>query len=184
MGKDKTEDTIRDSVIRSLYGKIGKVGSLRGKESSPAFDVDLSWGGGSCRAEGALEYQLPSGLRLSHKNDILITLSDFHQVAVEIKVLSNVTDQFKCRSYDAMHLKPTLGDGVFTILVYVRPPAASLTTKRAKAIAYAFDRFIGIEIKGPDYAAAVQSATERIAAEISGILQGRAEKKQKPPTLS
>jgi hypothetical protein len=46
-------------------------------------------------------------------------------LGLELKHLSAVTDQFKCRSYDVLHLKQTLGTKLCAIMVYLHVPGAN-----------------------------------------------------------
>ena len=54
-----------------------------------------------------------------------------------------MTDQFKSRSYDMLHIKNTYGDKVLGILVYVKADTG-ISIDHAKAICYPFDLFVGI----------------------------------------
>ena len=73
----------------------------------------------------------------------LIALSGERYVAIEIKFMSSVTDQFKARSYDMMHLKQEFSGRVSGIMVYVHAPGSGISIERARLISYAFDHFFG-----------------------------------------
>lgn len=118
---------------------------MEGEGEMARFRVKASLGGGTCSAEGALTYVLPSGLRLEHRSDILLSLPTGKHVALEMKFQSAVTDQFKARSYDMLHLKQALGTLVVGIMVYVHMPGKGIRTERARAISYPFDYFFGLE---------------------------------------
>jgi hypothetical protein len=116
--------------------------------ANPArFAIKASLGGGTCAAEGALTYVLPNGQKLTHKSDILLTLADGTHIGIELKYLSAVTDQFKTRSYDIIHLKQTFGERFCGMMIYVHVPGIGISLDRAKAICYLFDRFLGFELK-------------------------------------
>lgn len=148
MSPDRTEDDVRDLLMKVLYGCVGVEGSWRGEGRFASFDITGRLGSARCRAEGALGYKLPGGDTLSHKADILITATGgsvgeagTRYVALEVKHLSAVTDAFKGRAYDMLHLKQTFGTQLLGILVYVRA-LNGLSFTQAEKICYPYDRFI------------------------------------------
>lgn len=104
MAKQESEYIVRDLLFDALFEHLGQPGSREGKRQSARFKLQGDFGEGNCQTEGSLEYALPSGEELSHKNDILVSLSNGRYVAIEVKFLSAVTDQFKARSYDMLYL--------------------------------------------------------------------------------
>ena len=93
--------------------------------------------------EGPVYYRLPCGTEATHKSDILISEeASPKRVSVEIKYKSATTDQFKCRAYDAMHMKKEHADQILTVMVFARTNSG-ISLKRARAICYPFDRFFG-----------------------------------------
>ena len=66
-------------------------------------------------------------------------------MSVELKYRSAVTDQFKCRAYDASHMKQEYGDRILCIMLFVKTNSG-LSIRQAEKICYVFDRFIGIPV--------------------------------------
>ena len=97
--------------------------------------------------EGALEYTLPNNVLLSHKSDILITNKRKKYVSIEVKFKSAVTDQFKSRSYDMLHLKSKYSKNILGILIFVKVPGHGISIEKAKKISYPFDSFMGIDFQ-------------------------------------
>lgn len=94
-------------------------------------------------AEIRIPYRLPSGKELRHASDILVsTPSSAKQVSIEIKYRSAVTDQFKCRAYDAIHIKQQFGDKILTVMLFARDDSG-ISIEHAHDICYSFDRFYG-----------------------------------------
>jgi len=167
MAREETENLIRDILMRNLAERIGEPGTTRGEGKSARFTLKASIGVGTCRAEGILEYTLPNGLSLSHRSDIQIELAGGKYLALELKHLSAVTDQFKTRSYDMFHLKRVFGDRVCGIMIYLHVPGRGIGRERARAICYPFDHFWGIEVRDPTaFKAWVPAIVERIEAQV------------------
>ncbi|MBI4847497.1 MAG: hypothetical protein HY808_02830 [Nitrospirae bacterium] len=147
-----SEDNIRDLIMEVLYSQCGEKGSWSGAGKNSQFKIDKGNTVGECFAEKPLDYKLPNNLVLSHKSDILFRFnaksqSDNSQnkyISIEIKHLSSVTDQFKSRSFDMIHLKKTYGSQIYGIMVYVWAHKG-LSIPQAEKICYAFDFFFGIE---------------------------------------
>ena len=94
-------------------------------------------------SEGPIYYYLPCGKKATHKSDILVSQeASPKRVSVEIKYKSAVTDQFKCRAYDAMHMKKEHADQILTVMVFAKT-SSGISLERARAICYPFDRFFG-----------------------------------------
>ena len=107
----------------------------------------LTGGRYTIEAEGKLTYALPSGKRLSHASDILIHDSKTgRRVSVELKYRSAVTDQFKCRAYDAIHMKEQYGESLLTVMLFAKS-TAGISIKGAEAICHVFDRFYGVHVQ-------------------------------------
>ena len=93
--------------------------------------------------EGSIQYCLPSGRTMSHASDILAARTDSaKRVSIEIKYKSAVTDQFKARVYDAVHMKQAHGDTILTVLLFAKSDTG-ISIDRARDICYEFDRFYG-----------------------------------------
>lgn len=143
--REMTEDKVRDLLMQVLYDLIGEEGSWEGYGKGASFKLRGERGLYKCYAEKSLPYTLPSGYEMSHASDILIIDEARKKfVSIEIKHLSAVTDQFKCRSYDMSHMKSTYGDNLLGILVYVKEEAKGISPEHAKSICYPFDRFFAV----------------------------------------
>lgn len=140
-----SEDEIRDTIMSLLYYRIGQEDSWEGEGKTARFKLKGEYGETKCFAEEILEYDLPNGDSLSHKNDILFVSAGDERafISIEIKHRSAVTDQFKCRSYDMLHLKNTFEQRLLGIMLYVKAKGG-LTTEQARLICYPFDRFLSV----------------------------------------
>lgn len=144
-----TENDIRDDLMRCLFQQFGAPGSWSGAGPSAEFQVETASGvKARVRAEEKLQYSLPSDQVLSHGSDVLWTIDESSErpryISIEIKHASAVTDQFKCRSYDMLHLKKQFGDDLYGIMLFARV-GQGISLQRAKAICYSFDAFIGVD---------------------------------------
>jgi len=170
MPGEKSEYIVRDLLFKALFNHLGQPESIVGEGKSARFSLRRDLDTGSCQAEGSLEYTLPSGKTLSHKNDILIVLSGERYVAFEVKFLSSVTDQFKARSYDMMHLKQEFGGKVSGIMVYAHFPGKGISIEQAQLISYPFDHFFGFnaeELFAEDLFLPVIQAVKKFISETS-----------------
>lgn len=145
MAREETENLLRDLLLRALYERVGMPGSFEGEGKDARFRLEESSGGGTCRPEGSLDYTLPSEATLSHKSDILVSSADGKRIAIELVFLSSVTDHFKARSYDMLHLKQAYGSNLRGVMVYVHFPGAGIGIKAARAICYPYDEFHSAE---------------------------------------
>ena len=66
-------------------------------------------------------------------------------VSIELKYKSAVTDQFKCRSYDAMHMKNEYSSRMLCVMLFVKSNAG-VSIGQAEKICHPFDRFIGVPV--------------------------------------
>jgi len=139
-----TEDEIRDLLMHVLYHRVGAEGTWEGSGKTASFDLKDEFRGYKCFAERSLSYALPEGIEIEHTSDILISNEEKKRyVSIEIKHRSAVTDQFKCRSYDMIHLKKNYGSNLLGIMVYVKS-TTGISAKHAKFICYSFDHFFNI----------------------------------------
>ncbi len=139
-----TEDEIRDLLMQILYHRLGREGSWDGAGKTAMFVLRDDFPGYQCLAERGLSYQLPPGAKLTHRSDIMISNEELGKhVSIEIKHRSAVTDQFKCRSYDMIHMKSTLAGNLLGIIVYVKT-TTGISVEHARSICYSFDHFFGI----------------------------------------
>jgi hypothetical protein len=145
-----TEDGIRDELMRVLYKRIGVLGSWTGEGKGAAFQISRPTASGECAAEKALTYALPGGKRIGHCSDVLVTFhrptapSRTEYISIEIKHLSAVTDQFKCRSFDMLHLKKEFGPAIVGVMLFARG-GQGISLEQARAICYPFDHFTGVD---------------------------------------
>jgi hypothetical protein len=143
-GIGTTEDKIRDEVMKTLFYNLGEQGTWEGDGKSARFKLKSEFGNVECGAEKSLDYKLPDGGALSHASDILITdISKERYISIEIKHKSAVTDQFKCRSYDMIHMKNTYGSKLLGIMLFVKT-TQGISIEQAEKICYPFDYFFGI----------------------------------------
>jgi hypothetical protein len=139
------ESEVRDLLMQVLFHRLGKDGTWSGAGKLARFDLGEQYGGFKCFAEKSLMYTLPSDEKLSHCSDILISNTEKNRhISLEIKHRSAVTDQFKCRSYDIMHLKRTYGDNLLGVMVYVKT-TTGLSVRQARSICYSFDHFFSVD---------------------------------------
>ncbi len=140
-----TEADIRDQIMRVLHYRLGKLGSWADSGQNLYFELCGELSGYRCSAEGRLSY-LVGGSEISHASDILISSDERgRSVSIEIKHRSAVTDQFKARSYDMIHLKEQYGDDLLGVMVYVKSPGTGISADRAEAICYPFDYFMSVK---------------------------------------
>lgn len=114
-------------------------------------------------AEGRLPYKLPDGSTIHHASDILITTETGKLISIELKYKSAVTDQFKCRAYDAMHMKKEYRDGIVGIMLFVKSKSG-VSIEQARRLSYPFDLFIGLkesEIGNPGFVDQLVSAVSK-----------------------
>ncbi len=149
MAPDQYEDSLRDFLVAILFMRFGEEGTMEGEGKCTKFRIRKALGGGTCRGCAALDYTLPSGYKVTHENDILISLPTGKHIAIELKWVSSVSDQFKARSYDMLHMKHTFADQVCGILVYLHNPGQGISIQHARSISYPFDYFMGIEAGRP-----------------------------------
>lgn len=170
------EYEVRDALMKILFGRIGKPGSWKGERETAAFEIELSGCSGRCVVEGVLSYALPAGQRLDHRSDIQLEYqrrgeaSDKRQyIAIEVKHTSAVTDQFKCRAFDMIHLKKELGSRLHAILVFARM-GQGLGIARAKAISYSFDDFLGFELAKNDIANGLSKIGHDLVTQVESVV--------------
>ena len=124
--------------------------------------------GGTCEVGGDLPYELPDRTVVGYSSDILFSLECGKRIAVELKFISSVADQFKARSFNVLHVKKKHGNNVYCVLAYVHTTGTGLSTETAKSYCYPFDEFIGIDCKKPDD---LSAAILRIASRLETIVE-------------
>lgn len=150
MPREETEHFVRDRCFRELLQRFGRPDTFRKRGDTATFDLREPYAPGECETEGKLFYTLPSGSKVSHKNDILLSRDSKQFFAIECKFLSAVSDQFKSRAYDMLQLKREMGDEVIGIMVYVHRPGSGISLEAAKAFCYPFDHFLGFHLRRPE----------------------------------
>lgn len=119
-GKSKTVNRLDHDEIAVTKGKISThhelrdllVTHLREQLMSDNYIIE---------AEGKLAYHLPSTKELTHAFDILVSdPTTGRQISIELKYQQAVTDQFKCRAYDTIHMKKQYGDSALTVMLFVQ----------------------------------------------------------------
>ena len=167
MARENIEESFRDALFEALYTRLGDGGRITPVPSG-SFRLAEAYGGGTCAKEGPLNYRLPDGTERSHKNDILVTLLDGSLVAIELKVRSAVSDQFKCRAYDMIHIKQSMRS-VCGVMVYFHFKGAGISVALAQSYSYPFDKFLGFEVEpeGRGIADAVIAAADEITRLVS-----------------
>ena len=125
----RNEKELRDKILSIL------------QQSLKGADLEL-------KPEGRVPYRLPCGTEVTHASDILVSRRGSpKQVSVEIKYKSAVTDQFKCRAYDALHMKREHDDRILLVMLFAKVNKKGISIERAKSFCYTFDRFFGYEAK-------------------------------------
>jgi hypothetical protein len=145
---EPSEGPLRNFLMNQLYRRMGAPGTLSGcGGASMRFHLRA---GGTCEVEGDLPYELPDRTVLGYNSDILFSLESGKRIAVDLKFISSACDQFKARSFTALHVKKNYGNNVYCVLAYVHMAGTGLSTEIAKSYCYPFDEFIGIDCKKPD----------------------------------
>lgn len=135
------EKTVEMFLARLLYDEIGRPGTWSEDGREFSFKLRDEYGQGDCSNTRGIPYRLPDQLTLKHKPDIVIERGE-EKISIEVKFKSSVTDQFKTRSFDMIHLKKS-NQNLFGIMVYVKS-GTGISPKRAKSICYAHDFFFSI----------------------------------------
>jgi hypothetical protein len=160
------EESLQEFLVSVLFARVGEPGTITGEGKSARFQIRNNMGGGICAASSQLDYALPSGHKLSHLADILISLPRGKHFALEIQWATDLSDQLKAKAYDMLHLKRALGDKLEAIMVYLRAGTGGLSAEQAREICYPFDQFIAVEHQDPQNPAIWIPILDRIEAEI------------------
>jgi hypothetical protein len=73
VAREETEDLIRDRCFQELFYRLAQPDTLSGIGKTARFELREPHGPGDCRVEGRLSYTLPSGEKIFHTNDILLS---------------------------------------------------------------------------------------------------------------
>jgi hypothetical protein len=160
------EESLQEFLVSALYARVGEPGTITGEGKTARFEIKRNIGGGTCAASSPLDYALPSGRKLSHLSDVLITLPGGRYLAIELQWASDLTDQLKARAYDMLHLKQVLAKKLSAIMIYLRAATGGLSAEQAREICYPFEQFIALEHQDPQNPAIWIPILDRIEAEI------------------
>jgi hypothetical protein len=160
------EESLQEFLVSVLYARVGEPGTITGEKKNARFEIKKHMGGGTCAASSGMDYALPSGRKLSHLSDILITMPGGKHLAIELEWATDLTDRLKARAYDMLHLKQALGNKLSAIMVYLRAGTGGLSAEQVRAICYPFDQFIALEHQDPQNPAIWIPTLDRIEAEI------------------
>jgi len=114
--REYSEIIITEKIMKYFYSIADNSEAFSGSGKNIKFNFFISGIKYTCQTEKALEYRLPNNYMVLHNADIIIirnennadqyVLNPSHKfVSIEIKHKSDVTDAFKSRSYDMMHLR-------------------------------------------------------------------------------
>ncbi len=145
---DRTEECVSKFAFELISEHLSKVWSAHKEEVENKLIFIASERVFVLHTEGGLEYPVAPECSLSHKSDMML---DVHTsgplftpvLNVEIKFRSSVTDAFKARAYDQIHLKKAY-PFLVGILVYIKPRRGGISFEQAKNISYPFDAFVFI----------------------------------------
>lgn len=146
---EKSEDKIVRKIMTLFHELAEDRESMHDLGNRMWFDFKVSGKKHRCQTEGEVVYDIPKGNTLTHRSDITITNSDkltepyvlnprLKFVSIEVKHKSSVTDQFKSRSYDMLHMRTTYPN-CLGVMIYVREK--NITVDQAKKICYPFHHF-------------------------------------------
>lgn len=140
------EQTVVMFLAELLYRTLGEKGTW---SSVTQGGVKFAFAGmkGSCHCLANVEvpYKLPDGSILTHRPDIVADIGGL-RVGIEVKFRSSVTDQFKSRSYDMIHIKRS-NPRFYGMMVYVKSHSG-ISPDHAKSICYPHDHFFSVPETG------------------------------------
>jgi len=147
--RERSEDLITEKIMRYFFNIADNADSFSKENNKISFDFSINGRKFRCQTEKGLSYHLPNGDFITHNADIVITrnenLTDSYVlnpsgnfVSIEIKHKSAVTDAFKARAFDMMHLtkEHSLCLGV---MMYIRE--GNITIEKAKEYCYPYHKF-------------------------------------------
>jgi hypothetical protein len=143
------EESLQEFLVSVLFARVGEPGTMSGERKKARFEIKKQLGGGTCAASCGLDYALPSGRKLSHLADILITMPGGKHLVIELQWATDLADRLKVRAYDMLHLKQALGNQLSAIMIYLRAGTGGLSAEQAREICYPFDQFIALEHQDP-----------------------------------
>lgn len=139
---------MRDWIFARVHRHFSAKTGINEGPSGRQFQLILFERGFVLEKEGRLTYAAEgqTGAKtLSHKSDLLLSVFDKKMrlspvFNVEVKYRSCVSDAFKARAYDQIHLKQTYPHLV-GLLIFVKPHTGGVSIERARLISYPFDAF-------------------------------------------
>ena len=168
LSPESYEESLQEFLVSVLYARVGEPGTMTGEGKTARFEIKRNFGGGTCAASSPLDYALPSGRKMSHPCDILITLSGGKYVAIELQWATDLADQLKVRAYDMLHLKQALGKQLSAIMIYLRAGTGGVSAEQVREICYPFDQFNALEHQDPQNPAIWIPILDQIEAQIRG----------------
>ena len=149
--REYSEAEIVKTIMRHFYEIAEKSESFKDHGSKQAFDFFISKTMYTCQTEIKVTYTLPNEFRPTHSADIVIAKSDdavnwsqlnpsYRFVYIEVKHKSSVTDAFKARAYDMIHIKKEY-PSCMGVIIYVRERSTRI--EKAKEFCYPYNEFFG-----------------------------------------
>jgi hypothetical protein len=149
-GLNGKEDALRDWIFSRLHEYFSAKTEISANPSDHQIELVLFERGFVLQKEASLAYAVAGNnpentATLSHKCDLLLSVFNNKMqlcpvLNVEVKYRSCVSDAFKARAYDQIHMKQTY-QHLRGLLVFIRPQAGGISTNRARLISYPFDLF-------------------------------------------
>jgi len=171
------ESDVRDFLMKALFQGLGEPGSWAGEGSRASFAIKRAGVVGRCTVEGTVSYALPDGTNADHNSDIQIEYgsdgshsSERKYIAIEVKHASAVTDQFKARAFDMLHMKRAFASRLHGIMVFARI-GTGISSRRAQAFSYPFDEFIGVELSKGNMGDELNELCLRLIARVEAVLE-------------
>ncbi len=158
------ERSIVGFLATILYERLGEMGTWE----------PMSWGGVKfafsglkgtcyCSADIPVGYKLPDGSTMTHRPDIMADIRG-RRMGIEVKFRC-VTDSFKARSYDMIHIKRS-NPSFYGIMVYIKSETG-ISPSHAKSLYYAHDLFFSI----PETSAERSDSWDPLILEIRKLLK-------------
>jgi hypothetical protein len=139
------EDRLRDTIFSRLHSHFLTKTQIDDDPLGKRLQFSLFERWFVLEKEIGLPYSVGTDGSLSHKSDLLLSVMNKNMhfapvMNVEIKFRSCVSDAFKARAYDQIHLKRSypLMTG---LLIFIKPRRGGISAKQARMIGYPFDLF-------------------------------------------
>lgn len=149
--REYSEQIITKRIMKYFYNIADNAESFIENGNEIRFDFSVSKTKFRCQTNKGLSYNLPNDCMEAHNADIVITrnegIGDSYAlnpsgrfVSIEIKHKSAVTDAFKSRAFDMIHLRQEY-PLCFGVMMYIRE--RNLTIEKAKEYCYPYQKFFG-----------------------------------------